>query len=229
MTDQEHGGAPPQEVLPSIPGYEALCELGRGGMGVVYKARKLADDRLVALKMILGAPLPGFLNLARFCLEAQAVACLDHPNIVKLYDVSVLGGYPFFTLEYAPGGDLAQKIQGRPQPPRWCAQIALVLAEALHHAHQRGILHRDLKPSNILIMANGALKISDFGLVKFSRSVWDVINQHGASDFLRADEMVALSKSLMPEGLEKEITLQDMANLIGYVRDQLRSRPDASR
>jgi serine/threonine protein kinase len=143
-------------------------------MGVVYKARKLDDDRLVALKMILGARSPRFLAFARFCLEVQAVACLSHPNIVKIYDVGEFGGYHYFSLEYAPGGNLAEKIGGQPQPPHWSAGAARILADAVHHAHQRHILHRDLKPGNILITQNGTLKITDFGLVKFSRSVWEV-------------------------------------------------------
>jgi serine/threonine protein kinase len=174
MTAQDHAGTPPPQVMPSIPGYEILRELGRGGMGVVYKARKLDADRVVALKMTLGARRPRFLEFARFCLEAQAVACLSHPNIVQIHDIGEFGGYPYFTLEYASGGSLAEKIRGQPQPPRWSAGAVKILAEAIHHAHRRDILHRDLKPGNILIMENGTLKITDFGLVKFSRSVWEV-------------------------------------------------------
>jgi serine/threonine protein kinase len=164
--------------MPSIPGFEILGELGRGGMGVVYKARQLRRDRLVALKMIQSGCGAGFVELARFCVEAQAVACLTHPNIVQIHEVGVHGGYPFFALEYAPGGNLAQKIQNQVQPPYWSAEVVKTLALALHHAHGRGILHRDLKPANVVLMADGTPKVTDFGLAKFSRPMREVGEQY---------------------------------------------------
>jgi serine/threonine protein kinase len=154
--------------------YELLGELGRGGMGVVYKARQLSRDRLVALKMILTGRGAQFTQLARFRVEVEAVACLAHPNIVRIHDIGVHAGYPFFALEFAPGGSLAQRIQKQPQPPRWAAELARTLALALHHAHERGILHRDLKPANVLLMEDGTPKITDFGLAKFLRPIQDV-------------------------------------------------------
>jgi serine/threonine-protein kinase len=160
--------------FPAVPGYEILDILGRGGMGIVYKARELGRDRLVALKMILGGRGAAFLELARFRLEAEAVACLSHPNIVLIHEVGVHGGYPFLALEFAAGGSLAQKLQKQPQPPRWAAEVVAVLARALHHAHERGILHRDLKPANVLLMPDGTPKITDFGLAKFTRPVEEV-------------------------------------------------------
>src|SRR5262249_22310325 len=116
----------------------------------------------------------GFLDLARFRIEAEAVACLDHPNIVLIHDVGVFAGYPFMALEFAAGGTLARTIRKQPQPARRAAEIVRTLALALHHAHERGILHRDLKPSNVLQMEDGTLKITDFGLAKFARPMRDV-------------------------------------------------------
>src|SRR5262245_39137188 len=118
---------------PDIPGYRVLGELGSGGMGVVYRARQLEGDRDVALKMILGGRGAHLLELARFRIEAEAVACLAHPNIVLIHDVGVHDGYPYLALEFVSGGSLARRIGKRPQPPRWAAETVRVLAGALHH------------------------------------------------------------------------------------------------
>jgi serine/threonine protein kinase len=174
--------------LPAVPGYELLEELGRGGTGVVYKARQLDKGRLVALKLILSGRGARVLELARFRVEAAAIACLAHPNIVLIYDVGVHGGYPFYALEYAAGGSLAKRIRQQPQPPRWSAQVVKTLALALHHAHERGILHRDLKPANVLFMADETLKITDFGLAKFTRSMADVSDRHATRQVSALDE-----------------------------------------
>ena len=155
-------------TIPTIPGYEILGELGRGGMGIVYKAQNLKFDRPVALKMILSGRGAAFLELARFRIEAETIASLEHPNIVLIHEVGVHLGYPFFVLEYAEGGSLAKRIQAQPMPCDWTAQITLELALAMQHAHQRGIIHRDLKPSNVLLMSDDIPKITDFGLAKFT-------------------------------------------------------------
>ena len=155
-------------IIPSIPGYEILGELGRGGMGIVYKAQNLKYDRLVALKMILSGRGATFLELARFRIEAEAIASLAHPNIVLIHEVGVHLGYPFFVLEYAEGGSLAEKIRAHPMPCDWTAHVILKLALAMQHAHERGIIHRDLKPSNVLLMSDDIPKITDFGLAKFT-------------------------------------------------------------
>jgi serine/threonine protein kinase len=173
----EAPAADPVQDLPVIPGYKVLAILGRGGMGVVLKARELKHDRLVALKMIRGWQGTHVYQLARFRIEAEAVACLAHPNIVDLYDVGVCEGYPYLTLEYAPGGSLANRLAGKPQDSRWATELARTLALALQHAHERSILHRDLKPSNILLMEDGTPKIGDFGLAKFSRPMREVSEQ----------------------------------------------------
>ncbi len=162
-------GANPMEVtVANPPGYEILGELGRGGMGIVYKAHNLKHDRLVALKLILSGRGAVILELARFRIEAEAIASLAHPNIVLIHEVGVHLGYPYFALEFADGGSLAEKTRGQPMPCDWAAQVMLKLALAMQHAHERGIVHRDLKPSNVLMMSDDTPKITDFGLAKFT-------------------------------------------------------------
>jgi serine/threonine protein kinase len=176
MTTPDRTDELPPGSFPAIPGYDILGELGRGGMGVVYRARQLDNGRLVALKLILSGRGAGLFQLARFRVEAEAIACLAHPNIVLIHDVGVHGGCPYFALEFAAGGSLAKRIRKQPQSPRWSAKVVKTLALALHHAHERGILHRDLKPANILLMADGTPKITDFGLAKFTRPMRGVID-----------------------------------------------------
>ena len=149
---------------PAVAGFEILEELGRGGMGVVYKARQLNLRRLVALKMVLAGAHAGLDALARFRREAQAVASLEHPDIVRIHDVGQADGLPYFSLQLVDGGSLAQHIAGRPQDIKQAAWTIRVLARAIHAAHLQGIVHRDLKPANILLTAHGRPKITDFGL-----------------------------------------------------------------
>jgi tetratricopeptide (TPR) repeat protein len=162
----------PDASLPVVPGYEVLTELGRGGMSVVYLARHVRLKRLVALKMILAGAQASPAELARFRIEGEAVARLDHQNIVRIYEV---GDHidpvsrvdrPFFALEYVDGGTLEARTAGLPQPAEEAARLVETLARAIHYAHLRGILHRDLKPSNILVLADGTPKIADFGLAR---------------------------------------------------------------
>jgi eukaryotic-like serine/threonine-protein kinase len=136
---------------PAVPGYEILGELGRGGMGVVYQARQLGLQRTVALKMVLTGSQAGTEDLARFRAEAAAIARLQHPNIVQIYDVGEAAGRPYFVLEFVAGGSLAQHLQGRPQPVHPAAQLVETLARAVQAAHANGVIHRDLKPANILL------------------------------------------------------------------------------
>jgi serine/threonine protein kinase len=148
------------------PGYELLAELGRGGMGVVYKVRHKVLSRVVALKMILVGGHAGDADLARFLSEAETVAQLQHPGIVQLFEFGQHGGLPYFTLEFIPGGTLAGRLRSAAMSPQEVARVVEKLARGMHYAHQRGIVHRDLKPANVLMGPDGAPKITDFGLVK---------------------------------------------------------------
>ena len=146
--------------------FDLLAELGRGGMGVVYKARHRQLNRTVALKMIGDGKHASPEHRERFLIEAEAVARLRHPNIVQIYDIGEADGHPFVTLEVLEGGTLADRLKGTTQPGRAAAELVATLALAMHAAHQAGIVHRDLKPSNILFDAEGIPKIVDFGLAK---------------------------------------------------------------
>lgn len=162
------GGQPAAKPVPfpTVSGYDILGVLGRGGMGVVYKARQRKLQRLVALKMILGGAHASDEDLARFRIEGEAVARLQHPNIVQIYEVGDHDGLPFFSLEYVEGGSLEDKLNAAPIANRQGAAIVETLARAMHAAHEHGIIHRDLKPANVLLSAAGQPKITDFGLAK---------------------------------------------------------------
>ena len=158
---------PPEgTALPRIPGYEVETVLGRGGMGIVFRARHLRLKRLVALKMALGGDFADPRERERFQREAEAAAGLRHPNVVQLHDVGDADGRPYLTMELVEGGSLAQKLAGTPQPARPAAELLAVLAGAVQAAHACGIVHRDLKPGNVLLTADGVPKISDFGLAR---------------------------------------------------------------
>jgi serine/threonine protein kinase len=156
----------PSANLPTLPGYEILQELGRGGNAIVYKARQLHPRRLVAVKMILAGAHAGAEAVTRFRREAEALARLSHPNIVPIHQVGEHAGRPFLILEYVEGDSLARHLKGRQLPFTESAGLLRQLAHAVHHAHQRGILHRDLKPGNILLDAQGTPHVTDFGLAK---------------------------------------------------------------
>jgi WD40 repeat protein/serine/threonine protein kinase/Flp pilus assembly protein TadD len=177
--------APASPLLPQVPGYEVLCELGRGGMGVVYQARQQGLNRLVALKMILAGGHADAAELARFRIEAEAIARLQHPNVVQIHEVGEHEGRPFFALEYVAGGSLAKRLGGTPLPAEEAARLVEALARAVHVAHHQGVVHRDLKPANVLLtfsreppasalpaLAGGQRlneavpKVTDFGLAK---------------------------------------------------------------
>ncbi len=185
--------------FPEVPGYEILGILGHGGMGVVYRARQLKANRVVALKMIRAVEHASAQDHMRFQIETEAVARLQHPNIVQLHDVGEIGGQPFFSLELCAGGALDTRLKTWQPTPRESAELIETLARAMHYAHLRGVVHRDLKPANVLLSfsretpasADAALaersrlndvvpKITDFGLAKRTDESARDISQSGA-------------------------------------------------
>jgi tetratricopeptide (TPR) repeat protein/tRNA A-37 threonylcarbamoyl transferase component Bud32 len=156
--------APPR--IPAVPGYEILGELGRGGMGVVYKARQLRLNRVVALKMIRAGDTASPETVLRFLAEAESIARLHHPHIIQIFAFGEHGGDPYFEMEYVDGGSLADRVGGKTWPIREAARLVETLARAIDVAHRLGIVHRDLKPANILLSTDGVPKIADFGLAK---------------------------------------------------------------
>ena len=173
------GNHPTQDFAASpVPGYEIFEELGRGGMGVVYRAQQSGLNRPVALKMILAGSHAGPVERERFRREAQAVAALQHPSIVQIFEIGEASGHPYLALELVDGGSLAQHLNGSPWSARDSAELVELLARAVEYAHTQGIVHRDLKPGNILLSAKREVptafqsarssmpKITDFGLAK---------------------------------------------------------------
>jgi eukaryotic-like serine/threonine-protein kinase len=167
-SSSESEGSPLDPEFPRdfVAGYEIEAVLGRGGMSVVYQARHVALKRLVALKMMLVGAHASPEQRARFRVEAEAVARLQHPNIVQIHEVGESSGYPYCALEYVAGGTLAEKLGGKPMPPKIAAQLVQILARAMQLAHSRNVVHRDLKPANIMMTTDGTPKITDFGLAR---------------------------------------------------------------
>jgi WD40 repeat protein/tRNA A-37 threonylcarbamoyl transferase component Bud32 len=186
------GHAPPCPH-PTLPGYEILGELGRGGMGVVYQARQIRLNRAVALKMILAGQHAGAEAAARFLAEAEAVAKLQHPNIVQIFHIDEHAGCPYFEMEFVGGGSLAAQLDGAPRPPRAAARLVETLSRAMAEAHRHGVVHRDLKPGNILLTHEGVPKVADFGLAK-------LLNVE--SGLTRTDSVLGSPSYMAPEQAE---------------------------
>lgn len=205
-------------------GYEVLAEVGRGGMGVVYQARHLKLNRVVALKMVLAPGYASATDLERFRREAEAIARLDHPNIVPVYEVgSAPDGCPFFAMKWFAGGTLRETRAGL--TGRFQAGAALVagVARAVHHAHQRGIIHRDLKPSNILLDTDGTPAVGDFGLAQ-----WDAPDAPPRADLTRPGTAFGTPGYMAPEqaaGAAHLTTAVDVYALGAILYELLAGRP----
>ena len=194
--DRPPAAGPGPADWPAVPGYEILAELGRGGMGVIYRAVQTSPPRRpVALKLIRDGALAGPQDRARFRIEAEAAARLRHPNVIEVYDVGEHRGLPYYAMELAEGSSLDKHLAGRPQPVAWAAALVRTLARAVEHAHANGVIHRDLKPANILLVSGEAAseertgdspltthqpKITDFGLAKRLGSDSTAWTQDGA-------------------------------------------------
>ncbi|MGE0325350.1 MAG: protein kinase [Polyangiaceae bacterium] len=206
------------DIVPDIPGYTILEELGRGGMGVVYKARQDALGREVALKMVLESHAQGE-SRSRFLAEAEAVARFHHPNIVQIYEIGEVDGRPFFSLEYVDGGNLEEQLAERPTDWKEAAQILVLLAKAVHAAHENGIVHRDLKPANVLLEKDGNPKITDFGIARRL----DADRQTKTGNILGTPSYMAPEQAL---GKNDEIgPAADIYSLGAMLYDMLTGRP----
>jgi eukaryotic-like serine/threonine-protein kinase len=219
-SDGHEPPTPRERPIPAIDGYEILGELGRGGMGVVYRARHVLLNRPCVLKMILAGGYADASAVARFRAEAEAVARLQHPNIVQIHHTGVVAGLPFFELEYVEGGSLDRRLDGTPWPPRRAAELAEALARGVAEAHRQGIVHRDLKPGNVLLAADGTPKVTDFGLAK---------SLAGDSGLTQTGAIVGTPDYMAPEqaeGRAKEVgPLADVYALGAILYELLTGRP----
>ena len=218
---------PPTPVAPAAPGrfprrfggYELLAKLGEGGMGVVYKARQFAPERLVALKVIRSGQLAAEEDVRLFRKEANEAARLDHPNIVPVYEVGEHDGLHFFTMKLIEGGSLNQRLDRYRNDPKAAAQLVTTVARSVHYAHQRQLLHRDLKPGNILLNADGQPHVADFGLAK---------RLDGESTSSQSGAVVGTPEYMAPEqarGEKRLTTAVDVYALGGVLYALLTGRP----
>lgn len=211
----------PRAAMPARVGdYELLAEIARGGMGVVWRARQRRLKREVALKFVLEGALPGEVVARRFRQEAEVAAQLSHPHIVSIYEVGEADGRYFLCMELAEGGNLAQRLARGPFAPRAAAELAVKLARAVQHAHDRGVLHRDLKPANVLFDRAGEPRVTDFGLAR-------LVTARG--DMTLAGALMGTPSYMSPEqagGKSEELTIaSDIYGLGAILYEMLSGRP----
>jgi serine/threonine protein kinase/Tfp pilus assembly protein PilF len=201
--------------------YEILEEIGRGGMGVIYRARQRHSRRIVAVKRVLSYHSDSRETLARFRREAQAAASLDHPNILPIYEVSESeDGLPFFSMKFATGGTLQQVAPALRNEPRQCIALVAKIARAVQYAHSRGVLHRDLKPGNILLDGRGEPLVSDFGLAKWLDATSDLTRSltiFGTPGYIAPEQVISPAAELKPTA--------DIYSLGAILFDLLAGRP----
>jgi WD40 repeat protein/predicted Ser/Thr protein kinase len=180
--------------------YELLEEIARGGMGVVFKARQVTLNRIVAVKMILGGHLAGPEDVQRFHIEAEAAAQLDHPGIVPIYEVGEQNGQHYFSMGFVEGESLAKRVAEGPLEPKIAAEIVRTVSEAVQYAHERGVIHRDLKPGNVLLDKHGKPKVTDFGLAKLTES---------GSDLTGTGQILGTPSYMPPEQAAAQVSAVD--------------------
>src|SRR5256712_10878021 len=209
------------DTLWHLGNYEILDEIGRGGMGVIYRARQRHSRRIVAVKRVLSYQADSHETLERFRREAEAVASLDHPNILPIYEVGESeDGLPFFSMKFATGGSLHDATPSLRKEPRKCAELMAKVARALEYAHSRGILHRDLKPGNILLDDRGEPLVSDFGLAKWLSSEKDLtksLTTFGTAGYIAPEQAEGAAADLGPTA--------DVYSLDAILFDLLTGRP----
>jgi eukaryotic-like serine/threonine-protein kinase len=219
-TQATETSASPHSPPLDVPGYVLLSELGRGGMGVVYKARQEKLKRIVALKMILSGRHAATKELARFRSEAEAVARIQHPNIVQIYEVGEHEDRPYFSMEFVDGGCLLDRIHDHKLSTRDCGRMLAVLARAMHEVHEKGIIHRDLKPANVLLTRDGTPKVTDFGLAK---------ELGEAAGHTRSGDVMGTPSYMAPEQAEGRLKLigphTDVYALGAILYEMLTARP----
>ncbi|HEY6564137.1 MAG TPA: serine/threonine-protein kinase, partial [Pirellulaceae bacterium] len=203
VADHTLAVTPPDAVpVPRIPGYEIECELGRGGMGVVYLARDIKLHRQVAIKTVSVAGRAPPKILERFRTESQAVAGLQHPNIGQVFVADEYDGQPYFVMEFIAGPNLGDQTRNRPQEAKSAAELVAILADAIQYCHERHILHRDLKPNNVLMVDSRTPKIVDFGLAKSLTSDSSATRTGeilGTPGYMAPEQASGVVKTLGPE------------------------------